>query len=59
MLQDYYHRVSFHLLMSQLWVSARLEMLASLVLLAIAVCAVALRSSLSTVGVGALGSGKP
>lgn len=49
---DFFHRVSFHLLMSMLWVSGRLEMLASLVLFAIAICTVTLRSSLSTVGIG-------
>ena len=49
---EFYQRISFHLLMSQLWVAARLEMLASLVLFSIGICTVSLSSSLSTVGIG-------
>lgn len=49
---DFYQKISFHLLMSMLWVSARLEMLASLVIFAIAIVGVSLRGSISTVAIG-------
>lgn len=49
---EFYQKISFHLLMSMLWVSARLEMMASLVIFAIAVVGVALRGSISTVAIG-------
>lgn len=49
---DFFQKVSFHLLMSMLWVSARLEMLASLVIFAIAIVGVSLRGSISTVAIG-------
>lgn len=49
---DLFQKASFHLLMSMLWVSARLEMLASLVIFAIAVVGVSLSGSISTVSIG-------
>jgi ATP-binding cassette subfamily C (CFTR/MRP) protein 1 len=49
---DRLQKVSFHSQMAMSWVTARLELMASLVLLSVAMLAVAVRSSVSVVGVG-------
>jgi ABC-type multidrug transport system fused ATPase/permease subunit len=45
-------KIAFHSLMAMSWVTARLELMVSLVMFIVAMCAVLIRSNVSEVGVG-------